>query len=1071
MREAQRAGRILGLDIGVSSVGWCLLETTEDGPRRILAVGSRVFPAGVEGSPLDVESGRDTPRNQERRTARQLRRQLWRRRRRMLKVYRSLVRHGLLPPPDAYDAETIDRNLKALDRELRAKDPLRGDRRAEALFPYRLRARALDAALDPFELGRALYHLAQRRGFLSNRKATAKKDEEGTVKEGIGELAKAIADSGKRTLGEYFSSLDPEETRLRGRWLGRNEQIRPEFEAIRSAQSAHHPALSDAAWTEIADAIFRQRPLRDQSHLVARCALEPGQRRCPVAYPEAQLFRILQTVNHLRIETVDDEGVLSERALTADERSTLVAELRLKGDLTVAKTKRLLGLAARMTSLSIERGGETKLTGDRTRSRISPILGDRWEALAEADRNRLVDDLIEYESPKALERRLVHRWGLASDVAVQLSEVTLEGGHLRFSRRAIQHMLPLLESGLSVTEAKMQAYPAHAGVDRPWEILPPLKPDRIWRDNCSGDRLYEGFDVRNPAVERSLSEVRRVVNAVVRRWGKPTQIRIELGRDLKRPRQERVRMTKRIREQEGRREAALAKMVEEGFPHIRERASRTDIERVLLWEECGGICPYTGQSISFADLFGQHPRFDIEHIIPYSLSLEDGFGNKTLCEIDENRNRKRGRSPHEAYAGTQDWDAIVARVRHFRGQAAAKKLRLFLSESNGAEIFGDFAERQLNDTRYAARLAAEYVGLLYGGVIDGDGCRRVQVSAGGATAVMRRRLGLEGVLGGGEKNRRDHRHHAVDAIAIALTGPSEVKRIADASKVAIERGLPAHRFSIDAPWEGFLDSVQAAIDSMVVSHRVNHRLSGPMHDATSYSRPMRPGVAQGSEATHRHLRRRLDSISARDVESIVDPAVRAAVRSRLEELGESNPKTAFRDAANLPTLRHRDGRLVPVRRVRVKVGKTVERIGDGPSARYVAPGSNHHMAVVDILEAGRRVGRELHVVTMLEAYRRKARREPVIRSEWGEGRRLAFTMRTGDSVELELEDRNVCCIVGSVSAGLVELKRHDDARPATEIREAGRAGGRLKLTTRQFLEAVRRKVTVTPIGEVRLSNE
>lgn len=1061
---------VLGLDIGVSSVGWCLLEQRDGNPRRILAMGSRIFPAGVEGSSLDIHSGRDSPRNAKRRQARQMRRQLWRRRRRMLKLHRALVRHGLLPEPAGFTPEAIDRSLKQLDAQIAAADPLRNDRLGASLVHYRLRARALDEPLAPHSLGRALYHLAQRRGFLSNRKAKRSDDEESVVKDGIASLQRSMSEGGARTIGEYFSRLDPEQARIRGRWLDRVGMVLAEFRQICDRQAAHHLAVTGDGWKEIEDAIFRQRPLRDQSHLIGRCSLEPREPRCATAHPVAQLFRILQSVNHLRLVTLEDGLEVSERALTAEERSLLVAQLRACDSMTVAAVRKLLGEKPGSSRLSIERGGEKKIYGDRTSTRIREIIGVAWDDLSDESRAALTEDLLEYEMPAALEKRLLRRWRLPRDQAAALCEVSLERTPLAFSLKGLHRLVPLMATGLSVTEAKMTAYPAQAGSDAPWEFVPPVRPDRVWKEHCSHGRAYNGLEIRNPAVERSLAEVRRVVNGIIRRWGRPSIVRIELARDLKKPHRERAADTKRMREQEGRRGAALAKMVEEGFGHIAERSARSDVEKALLWEECGGVCPYTGASISFESLFGPSPSFEIEHIIPFSRSLEDGFGNKTLCAVAENRNHKRNRTPHEAYAGTPAWDAIIGRVRHFTGPAARRKLRLFLSETAGEDVFGDFVSRQLNDTRYAARLAGDYLGLLYGGQVDADGVRRIQVSTGGATAIVRRKLGLEGMLGEGEKNRKDHRHHAVDALAIALTGPRTVKEIAAASQAAIDGGTAAHRLVLQHPWESFTEDARRHLDAIVVSHRASRRLSGPVHLETNYSRPILDHRGR-SPGGARHIRRPLNALGRDDVKAIVDPIVRRAVEDALARCGTDDPKAAFKSTDRFPTLTHSDGRDVPIRRVRVRVGKTVEAVGDGATKRYVAPGSNHHMAIVKVRTGKGSSALELHVVTMLDAYRRHSRGQPIVQRDWGSDGRLVCTLRNGDSVELDIGGTPTPCIVGSVSDGLVELKVHRDARPATEIRQGGRAGGRLQLTTRQFTDSFRRKLEVSPLGEVRLAHD
>lgn len=1064
---------VLGLDIGVASVGWCVLETIDGRPCRLLGMGSRIYPAGVEGNLDAFKLGRDEPKNQKRRMARQMRRQLWRRQRRLLKLQRLLIALGLLPELDAYDPDSIDRGFKALDRQLMSSDPLMADRRGAQVFHYRLRARAAVGAVSAFELGRALYHLAQHRGFLSNRKAKRREGEEdGEVKAGIESLKQKIVDSGLPTLGAYFASIDPEIERIRGRWLGRTELVRPEFEAIRAEQAKHQPAIRAEQWDEIDKAIFRQRPLRDQSHLIGKCSLEEGERRCPAAYPEAQQFRVLQQVNHLRVIEMDGDREVSERALTEDERLKLVDALLTGGDLSFTNAKKLLGRKSKEIRFSIERGGEKLLIGNRTHSRfavqaeVEPI----WSQLAPEAQKRLIDDILEYESQDKLVARLVKPWGFPREAARAASEIHLDAARLRFSLKAIRRMLPHLEAGKSVQEAKSAAYPQHAGADQPWDLLPPLKPDRVWRDHCSGGRLYNGIEVRNPAVERSLSEVRKVVNAIIRRWGKPDEIRIELARDLKKPRKEREAESGRMRDQEAWRGAALRKMVEEGFGHLADRRSRSDVEKVLLWEECGGVCPYTGKPISFEDLLGEHPRFEIEHIVPYSLSLEDGFGNKTLCEVHENRNRKRRMSPHDAYAGTPEWEQILARVRMFKGRSAMKKLKLFQSTTNGQEIFGDFTKRQLNDTRYASRLAGDYLALLFGGRSDIDHRQRIFVSAGGATAVMRRKLGLERVLGGSEKNRKDHRHHAVDALAIGLTGPREVQQIAHASELALLRGEPSHRLKIDAPWESFAADVQQVVDAIVVSHRVDRRLSGPMHQETNYSRPIKDMQGKVADEDRRHLRCRVEDLSAKDVSAIVDPAVRKAVEAKLAALGQSEPKIAFKAGQNLPTMRHGDGREVPIRKVRVRLRKSLDSVGRGQRARYVAPGSNHHMAIVDYAEPNGRVSVCFETVTVLEASRRKSRGEALVMPRARHGC-VRLTIRSGDSVLIQVDDLPIAAVVSSISENQIELKRHEDARAATEIKKGGVAAGRLVFTPKSFLLALTHKTAVQTLGDARIAND
>ena len=167
----------------------------------------------------------------------------------------------------------------------------------------------------------ALYHLAQRRGFLSNRRADArKKDDEdkSVVKQAIGELAQKIAAHTPPLLGAYFASLDPDEQRLRGRWTSRR-MYEDEFDALWEAQSKHH-GLSHDAKSRIREAIFHQRPLKSQKNLIGRCSLMPDEPRAPIAHRLYQRFRVLQTVNNLQI--VPPDG--APRSLAAEQRGILL---------------------------------------------------------------------------------------------------------------------------------------------------------------------------------------------------------------------------------------------------------------------------------------------------------------------------------------------------------------------------------------------------------------------------------------------------------------------------------------------------------------------------------------------------------------------------------------------------------------------------------------------------------------------------------------------------------------------------------------------------------------------------
>jgi len=228
---------VLGLDLGTNSLGWCLLSAPNGRPASILAVGARAFDAGMEG---DISAGKGESPGVQRRAARATRRVLARRAQRLRKVLHTLQAAGLLPhgkaedvlPP--LDAAWLEERLSILPQH----DPER--HRQAHLLPYLLRKEALDRPLTRQELGRALYHLAQRRGFLTNRKAEPKKDEKpGEVAREIETLRGHMEKAHARTLGEYFAGLDPQKTRIRQRWTARGMYLL-EFERIWGAQAPHH---------------------------------------------------------------------------------------------------------------------------------------------------------------------------------------------------------------------------------------------------------------------------------------------------------------------------------------------------------------------------------------------------------------------------------------------------------------------------------------------------------------------------------------------------------------------------------------------------------------------------------------------------------------------------------------------------------------------------------------------------------------------------------------------------------------------------------------------------------------
>jgi len=1078
---------VLGLDIGATSVGWAVLDLDAQGePCCVRAMGARCFEASVDG---DIEHGKDSSRAVARRQARMARRILRRRARRLKKVFHLLQRHGLLPAGPSRTPEERHRLLADLDRQLFPKYAPGGDRVAAHVVCYRLRAAALDRALEDHELGRALYHLAQRRGFLSNRRDDRRASEKGeksqdtkVIEKEIASLKEQITASGARTLGEYLSRIDPEQQRIRKRWTSRQMYI-DEFEAIWSAQSQHRPGrLTEALKRELRQAIFHQRPLKPQTQLIGRCELEPPRhpgalppRRAPLALPVAQRFRLLQKVNDLQV--IEPDGRI--RPLTAEERNKLLQALSEQARMEFDDVRKLLGLSAprkrkdKATGqqictpghrFNLEEGGETSIPGDTTTARLLPVLGDKWRTMPEPLRESLVRDLLDFNYPAALAEHLqrVHRFDRHE--AEALSEISLEDGYAPYCRMALRKLVARMENGTPFATARKLEYPQSFAAKPPCELLPPVR------------RAVP--DLRNPAVIRALTEVRRVVNALIRRWGKPEIIRVELARDLKKPRKEREKAWKGNREREKERKAAADRLLKEaGITN----PSPADIEKVLLMEECGGICPYTGRPITIPALFGDSPQFDVEHIIPFSVSLDDSFVNKTLCWHEENRHHKRNKTPYEAYSGNRErYEEILRRVSRFSGRFRKEKLRRFqmtLADVK-AEYGDDFTARHLTDTRYASRLAADYLGLLYGGTVDAAGRRRVQTSSGTATWYLRSEWDMNAVIPGLsgsptgsasgtfiEKVRTDHRHHAIDAVAIALTSARVVKMLADAARNPEQHRR--RRFApVPPPWPNFKDEVSAAAEKIIVSHRVDRRVAGPLHAETNYSPPI---VHENRE--YRHRRVPLSSITRSQIAQIVDDVIRQLVEQKVGSAGD--PAKVFSDPRNLPVLRSRDGtRCIPIKKVRVREHVAATTVGAGPRQRHVVSGKDtlHHTVIVARQTPSGEVWED-NPVDRLEVHRRLRNGQPVIQTDWGSDARYVFHLCKNDCIEMDVESGNPSAgrqiyVVRSISKRDIAVRLHYDARTLEQIVRA-KERGKFRISSADLLRRRNaRKVMVSPLGEV-----
>jgi CRISPR-associated endonuclease Csn1 len=724
---------------------------------------------------------------------------------------------------------------------------------------------------------------------------------------------------------------------------------------------------------------------------------------------EAQRFRLLQKVNDLEIIY---PGQVLGAPITDAQRLSLYELLDTQGDQKFEAIRKHLGLEKNI-GFNLQRGGETKLRGNLVNKIMGKAFAARWEEMDEEQKRLAVDEWRTIESEQSLCRRFVEHWGLDDMAASGLAEQTPPKGHCQLSRKAIRRLLPLMFLGKRFMAARQEIPEYRPQLQTPMNRIPPVREALA--------------TLRNPAIERSLTELRKVVNAMVREYGKPAEVRVELARELKKSRTVRQTITKGVRQNEDKRRAAAKKILDECGLKMEPRDR--GIEKALLWIDQDGVCPYTGDKYEFSRLFGEHDPYEIDHIIPRSRIPDDSYRNRVLCARSANQ-WKKNKTPREAFPDDAEFDKVLERVARWPVKNREKMERFQLSRMEDIE---DFSERRLRDTSYATTQACTLISKLYGGLTV-NGRMVVTTSSGMVTASLRRRWGLQGILGrrsalptetpGKGKNRDDHRHHAVDAITIALTPQSMIQFMNRIS--AANPGWDWDKWnerSLPGLWSNFNENIETVVADILVSHRPEHRLSGELHKATNYAWRR----AWGKEV---RVRRAVKDLKPAQVKEIADRAVREAVEEKAKELGGNlglcNPSEGVE---NWPMLRTKTGKLIPIKRVRVREATTAQAVApDSPRERHVAADSVHHVAVFVTKDQKGRDKWISDIVTVYEAAQRleEQRRqvrlgrpaEPIVRGTHSIDReaQFLFCLMKKDTLRITVDGQRCIYLVTSFEA-------------------------------------------------------
>ncbi len=785
----------LGLDMGATSIGWSVYNIEKN---IIENFGVRIFDDGREDkskASLCVK----------RRNARGARRLNKRKHVQIRYLLSQLTEFGLFP-----DDEEKRQELKLLN-------------------PYELRAKALNEKLSLYEIGRIIFQLAKRKGFKSNRKDD--KEEGGKLKKGYQDLILEMQEKNARTYGEYLYKIHMENSKndlrlkntfdetgkFKGGLFPFREIYQDEFNQIWKKQKEYYPdILTEERKQVLKDILYFQRPLKEQEE--GFCTFEANERRIPKAHPLFQEFRIWQFLLDLKF---CEESSSEYKSLEYDTLQKLVNILKnpinqkvtKQGTIAYSNIKKELGLDRNglfnFEKMNKSTEFEKGMLVDKTQYAVSQSVYFKsyWDNFSEKQKYEVINILTRPQNyidfphrlsseneDKLIIKYLCENFDISDDAAKELLfDIALEDDYASLSEKAICKILPFMKNGMAYVDACKEAGYHHSKKDYTKTDKLPYY-GKILEQHCLGKKaIYRNDEeqygkISNATVHVALNQIRHLVNELIDLYGKPFDISIEYARDLNASAQERLKMM----DTRDKNEVENQRIIKEMNEKIGERQwNKRDIQKYKIWKQMGipkgatamdRECPFSGKKISVSDLINGQ-MFQIEHIIPFSRSLDDSLENKVIACVTANR-YKANRTPYEAFHDSKDgynWAEI---------QKRAKKLSYEQQWRFSKDAMKKFEEKQgpiarsLNDTRYMTRILQEY--LLP--IVREDGMKTVQSVVGKLTSMVRKSWGLNIYKNADDKEeyRAFHNHHALDALIVSVIDRGNIEKTSrDLKNVAL----------------------------------------------------------------------------------------------------------------------------------------------------------------------------------------------------------------------------------------------------------------------------------------------
>ena len=844
---------VMGLDIGIKSIGWAVINLEKN---RIEDLGVRLFEAAER--PKDGGAV-----NEKRREYRSLRKRLKRKKVRMDKIKELFIKYNLI------DKDNVA-SLYILSKE--------------DTDVWKLRLEALDRKLTNREFARVLTAIAKRRGYKSNRKI-----EEIDEKSENGKLTKAIKlnklymeSNGYRTVGEMFAKDEKYLVSKRNKGgqynncIDRNELVE-EIKIIFEKQREYGNALAsenfEAEYLEVFNwqkAFMSAELIRK---MIGKCTFEKEEPRASKNSYTFERFMLLQKVNNLSY-TLKGEKIY----LTEDDKKKIIDQAYLvKSGIKYSKIRKDLNLPeeAVFTGLNYYQKLIKKEDGSYEKMPYEEIV-------KKTEESAIFVKLVGYHEIKSVlndcreKERILKEYDLLDKIAEVLTlnktDVTLteelkkleldnctisallkinftKFGHLSY--KTMKKILPYLEEGMQYDKACVLAGYNFKNDDENPKYKLPIIPKE---------------DIRNPVVYRAVTQTRKVINAVIDKYGSPFEIHIEVARELTKSFKDRKKTEKDQLENRAMNDN-LKKDIEE---HFGIKAKPVDMLKKKLYHEQGGKSAYSLNPIDYNRLF-ENGYVEIDHAIPFSRSFNDSYNNKVLVLSRENQ-EKRNMTPYEFLSENGKWEEYEAWVKSTYRNNFKKRENLLVKNFN-SEKENEWIERNLVDTKYIARYMSNFVkkNLLFDNHGEKENRIKVKTIVGAATTALRHYWGIPA------KNRAESDlHHAEDAVIIACATDSFQKKIREYSK---EKELyypnkngeyfdPSTGEIVDVkykthemgrPWENFKEELEARMSQnpvhdlkygnftnyndvdiekvkpIFVSRMPNRKISGQAHEETIYS--------------------------------------------------------------------------------------------------------------------------------------------------------------------------------------------------------------------------------------------